>query len=32
MAAGKATLSATYTGPDGNTAVGTVDFGSIAQN
>ena len=32
LAAGKATLSATYNGPNGNTAVGTVDFGSIAQN
>jgi hypothetical protein len=32
MAAGKATLTATYTGSDGNTAVGTIDFGSIPQN
>jgi hypothetical protein len=32
MTAGKSTLTATYTGPDGSTAVGTVDFGSIAAN
>jgi hypothetical protein len=32
MTAGKATVTATYTAPDGTTAVGTVDFGSLAQN
>ena len=32
MTAGKATVTATYTSPDGTTAVGTVDFGSLAQN
>ena len=32
MTAGKATVTATYTGDDGTTAVGNVEFGSIAEN
>ncbi|MBS1804832.1 MAG: Ig-like domain-containing protein [Acidobacteria bacterium] len=32
MTAGKSTLTATYTGKDGSSAIGTVDFGSLAQN
>jgi hypothetical protein len=32
MTMGKATVTATDTSPDGNTATGTVDFGSLAQN
>ena len=32
MTAGKATLSATFSGNDGSSASGTVEFGSIAQN
>ena len=32
MTAGKATVTATYSGNDGSTAVGSVDFGSIDQN
>jgi hypothetical protein len=32
MTAGKATLTATYTTPEGSTAIGTVNYGSLAQN
>ena len=32
MTAGNATVTATYTAPDGSTAVGTTHFGSLAQN
>ena len=32
MTAGQATVTATYNSPDGSTAVGTVEFGSLAQN
>jgi len=32
MAAGKATLTATYSAPDGATAVGKAEFGSLGQN
>jgi hypothetical protein len=32
MTAGKATVTATYVGNDGSSAVGTVEFGSMAQN
>ena len=32
MTAGKSIVTATYTGKDGSTAVGTVEFGSLAQN
>lgn len=32
MTAGKATVTATYTGNDGSSAAGSVEFGSIAQN
>jgi len=32
MTAGRSIVTATYTGKDGSTAFGTVDFGSIAQN
>ena len=32
MTAGKGTVTATYTGNDGTSAVGTVEFGSLAQN
>ena len=32
MAAGKATLTATYSAPDGTTAVGKTEFGSLGQN
>jgi len=32
MTGGNATVTATYTAPDGSTAVGTTQFGSLAQN
>jgi len=32
LSSGKATLTATYTNPDGSSAAGTVDFGSLAEN
>jgi len=32
MTAGKAIVTATYTGADGSSAAGTVEFGSLAQN
>ena len=32
MTAGRATVTATYSGADGSTAVGTADFGSLVQN
>lgn len=32
MTVGKATVTATYTTPDGSTAIGTVDFGIAPQN
>jgi hypothetical protein len=32
MTAGQATVTATYNSPDGSSAVGTVEFGSLSQN